>query len=156
MNIILQLRGNAKANKDWASADLIRDELKKLNIEVRDGSDEVLGKLKLIQKTMKQLPLYFVCLAFLWACSDNKPTRSVKKSVKEAVEVPDFNADSAYQYIQQQVDFGPRFVSSKGWQLCGDFLVEKLKTYTPRTRTKQPYQNLRWQIAYFEEYHCLI
>ena len=39
MNIILQLRGNAKANKDWASADLIRDELKKLNIEVRDGSD---------------------------------------------------------------------------------------------------------------------
>jgi cysteinyl-tRNA synthetase len=39
MNIILQLRGNAKANKDWASADLIRDELKKLNIEVRDGSE---------------------------------------------------------------------------------------------------------------------
>ena len=39
MNIILQLRGNAKANKDWISADLIRDELKKLNIEVRDGSD---------------------------------------------------------------------------------------------------------------------
>ena len=39
MNIILQLRGFAKANKDWTSADLIRDELKKLNIEVRDGSD---------------------------------------------------------------------------------------------------------------------
>ena len=39
MNIILQLRGNAKANKDWTSADLIREELKKLNIEVRDGSD---------------------------------------------------------------------------------------------------------------------
>ena len=39
MNIILQLRGNAKANKDWTSADLIRDELKKLNIEVRDDSD---------------------------------------------------------------------------------------------------------------------
>jgi cysteinyl-tRNA synthetase len=39
MNIILQLRGNAKANKDWTSADLIRDELKKLNIEVRDGSN---------------------------------------------------------------------------------------------------------------------
>ena len=39
MKIILQLRGNAKANKDWTSADLIREELKKLNIEVRDGSD---------------------------------------------------------------------------------------------------------------------
>ena len=65
----------------------------------------------------------------MWACSDNKTTQSVKKPV-EAVEVPDFNADSAYLYIQQQVDFGPRFVSSKGWQQCGDFLVEKLKTYT--------------------------
>ena len=80
--------------------------------------------------TLKQLPQFFVCLVFLWACSDNKPTQSVKKSVKEAVKVPDFNADSAYLYIQQQVDFGPRFISSKGWQECGDFLVKKLKTYT--------------------------
>ena len=84
--------------------------------------------------TMKHIPLYLVCLIFLWACSDNKPTQSVKKSVKEAVVVPDFNADSAYLYIQQQVDFGPRFVSSKGWQQCGDFLVEKLKTYTPHVQ----------------------
>ena len=80
--------------------------------------------------TIKQLPQYFVCLVFLWACSDNNPTQSVKKPEKEAVEVPDFNADSAYLYIQQQVDFGPRFISSKGWQQCGDFLVKKLKTYT--------------------------
>lgn len=87
-----------------------------------------------MQMTMKQLPLYLVCLIFLWACSDNKPTQSVKKPVKEAIEVPDFNADSAYLYIQQQVDFGPRFVSSKGWQECGDFLVEKLKTYTPHVQ----------------------
>lgn len=39
MEIILQLRGQAKNNKDWATADLIRDELKKLNIEVRDSSE---------------------------------------------------------------------------------------------------------------------
>ena len=77
--------------------------------------------------TIKQLPQYFVWLVFLWACSDNNPTQSVKKPEKEAVEVPDFNADSAYLYIQQQVDFGPRFISSKGWQQCGDFLVKKLK-----------------------------
>ena len=80
-----------------------------------------------MQMTMKQLSLNLVCLIFLWACSDNKPMQSVKKPVKEAVVVPEFNADSAYLYIQQQVDFGPRFVSSKGWQQCGDFLVKKLK-----------------------------
>ena len=79
---------------------------------------------------IRQLPLYFLCVIFLLACQDNKPTQSVKKEVKKSVEVPDFNADSAYTYIQQQVDFGPRYVSSKGWKQCGDFLVEKLKTYT--------------------------
>ena len=83
-----------------------------------------------MQMTMKQLSLNLVFLIFLWACSDNKPMQSVKKPVKEAVVVPEFNADSAFLYIQQQVDFGPRFISSKGWQKCGDFLVEKLKTYT--------------------------
>ena len=38
MDIILQLRGQAKTNKDWATADLIRDELKKW-VEVRDSSE---------------------------------------------------------------------------------------------------------------------
>ena len=39
MELILQIRSQAKGNKDWATADLIRDELKKLNIEVRDGAE---------------------------------------------------------------------------------------------------------------------
>jgi cysteinyl-tRNA synthetase len=39
MDIVLQIRSAAKSNKDWTTADLIRDELKKLNIEVRDGSE---------------------------------------------------------------------------------------------------------------------
>ena len=39
MDIILQIRSSARSNKDWATADLIRDELKKLNIEVRDRSE---------------------------------------------------------------------------------------------------------------------
>jgi cysteinyl-tRNA synthetase len=39
MDIILQIRSSAKSNKDWTTADLIRDELKKLNIEVRDRSE---------------------------------------------------------------------------------------------------------------------
>ncbi len=39
MEIVLQLRGKAKENKDWGTADIIRDELKKLNIEVKDGAE---------------------------------------------------------------------------------------------------------------------
>jgi len=29
--------------------------------------------------------------------------------VESKIEKPDFNADSAYLFVQQQVDFGPRF-----------------------------------------------
>ena len=39
MDIVLKLRSKAKENKDWDSADLIRDELNKLNIQVKDGKD---------------------------------------------------------------------------------------------------------------------
>ena len=37
MDLVLKLRKSAKSNKDFTSADLIRDELNKLNIEIRDG-----------------------------------------------------------------------------------------------------------------------
>ena len=37
MDLILQLRKNAKTNKDFNTADLIRDELEKKGIEIKDG-----------------------------------------------------------------------------------------------------------------------
>ena len=39
MELVLKLRENAKTNKDFDSADLIREELNKLNIQVKDSRD---------------------------------------------------------------------------------------------------------------------
>ena len=39
MDIIIDLRNKSKKNKDWDTADLIRDELKKLNISIKDTKD---------------------------------------------------------------------------------------------------------------------
>lgn len=39
MQTVLSLRAQAKQNKDWGTADLIRDELNKLNIKVTDTKD---------------------------------------------------------------------------------------------------------------------
>jgi len=39
MELVLKLRANAKTNKDFDSADLIREELNKLNIQVNDSRD---------------------------------------------------------------------------------------------------------------------
>ena len=36
--------------------------------------------------------------------------------------VPKFNSDSAYYYIEKQVSFGPRFLSSVGWKNCALWL----------------------------------
>ena len=39
MELVLQLRGNAKKNKDFNTADLIRDELDKVGIQIKDGRE---------------------------------------------------------------------------------------------------------------------
>lgn len=39
MNLIIHIRQTAKAEKNWTTADLIRDELKKLNITIQDTKD---------------------------------------------------------------------------------------------------------------------
>ena len=39
MNTILTIRQKARQNKDWGTADLIRDNLGKLNITVKDTKD---------------------------------------------------------------------------------------------------------------------
>lgn len=39
MGLLVELRGKAKANKDWATADAIRDTLSELGITIMDGKD---------------------------------------------------------------------------------------------------------------------
>jgi cysteinyl-tRNA synthetase len=39
MQVIIEQRKTARANKDYASSDFIRDQLAKLNIEIKDGKD---------------------------------------------------------------------------------------------------------------------
>ncbi|WP_159521207.1 cysteine--tRNA ligase [Sunxiuqinia indica] len=46
IDLLLQLRVDAKANKDWATADKIRDELAKLGFEVKDTKDGFSWELK--------------------------------------------------------------------------------------------------------------
>lgn len=45
------------------------------------------------------------------------------------IEVPEFNADTAYSYIQSQVDFGPRIPGSKAHQECAAWLESKLRGF---------------------------
>ena len=39
MELVIDLRANARANKDWGTSDKIRDSLKEMNIQLKDGKD---------------------------------------------------------------------------------------------------------------------
>ena len=42
-------------------------------------------------------------------------------------EVPEFNSDRAFGFLEQQCDFGPRNPGSTGYYQCRDFLIEELQ-----------------------------
>lgn len=72
------------------------------------------------------------CLAILLlqGCSQStQETKEIPQTEEKEVNVPDFNADSAYYFVEKQVSFGPRVPNTKAHRQCGNFLVEKLKEY---------------------------
>ena len=61
---------------------------------------------------------------------DNSQQDSLKTiSSKKKISAPDFNADSAYLFVKNQVEFGPRVPASIPHRQCATFLEEKLKSY---------------------------
>jgi hypothetical protein len=75
---------------------------------------------------------------FVW-----KPAAEVPAAEVNLVETPDFKADSAYAFIEKQVQFGPRIPGSVASQNTLQFLVTKLKSYG-WTVTEQPFTAFRY------------
>lgn len=71
------------------------------------------------------------------SCGPDKPVDSGtttgsttgSEPVKTHVTPPDFNADSAFSYVQLQSDMGPRTPGSKAHAACVKWMSETLKTY---------------------------
>lgn len=64
------------------------------------------------------------------SCNNEPPKQTATPAEKPAPYQrlsPDFNADSAYYFVDKQVAFGPRFTNSDGHKKCGDWLVATLK-----------------------------
>jgi len=80
--------------------------------------------------TIVRYKILLIALLFIGACTSAPQQKTNAKKSKTKVVAPTFNVDSAYSFIEQQVGFGPRALSSKGWKDCGLWLENKLKTYT--------------------------
>jgi glutaminyl-peptide cyclotransferase len=50
-------------------------------------------------------------------------------TTSKAVDVPKFNSDSAYAFVQKQVDFGPRVPNTEAHRNAGLYLENKLRSY---------------------------
>ena len=81
---------------------------------------------------MSYRTLLIITTLLIIGCSTEpqQKTKLVSKP-KAKIEVPTFNSDSAYGFVAKQVSFGPRVISSKGWEDCAIWLEKKFKTYTP-------------------------
>ncbi|HEY8401675.1 MAG TPA: M28 family peptidase [Cytophagaceae bacterium] len=76
-----------------------------------------------------QWGLLFLSMLFLFfSCKEEKKKETTTTTEKPVVNVnlPVFNADSAYEYVAAQVRFGPRVPNTPAHRKCGDYLVAKL------------------------------
>lgn len=81
---------------------------------------------------IKNITLSCLMMSFI-ACSCGKKVTKDNATETRAntyTQVsPDFNADSAYNYVDKQVSFGPRVPNSVEHTACGDYLVAELKRF---------------------------
>ena len=92
----------------------------------------------------------FLSLGLLnFACGDQKREEKIPISPK-VVSVPSFSADSAYNYIQAQVDFGPRVPNTDAHVRCGDYLIKSLRNFGAEVEVQSfestAYDGTRYQL----------
>lgn len=80
---------------------------------------------------MKKLSFIILAVSVIVfaSCKDKKQKDSQQNFNYASVQIPAFNADSAYAYVKNQCDFGSRVPASKAHKACGDYLVSFFKQY---------------------------
>lgn len=76
------------------------------------------------------------------SCSNNDTKKSEVVKEKESILVPEFNADSAYSYIENQVKFGPRIPNSQSHEECKAYLSSTLQQYADTVFEQKFNQNV--------------
>jgi Zn-dependent M28 family amino/carboxypeptidase len=69
---------------------------------------------------------FYLLLALGFGCKQQART-PVAETVDPSVEVPVFDADSAYRYTEAQTDFGPRVPNTAAHRACGLYLASELE-----------------------------
>lgn len=69
--------------------------------------------------------------------SPKKPAPGTTTAAKETIPIPDFNADSAYGFVRDQLAYGPRVPNTPPHEKCAEYLSAKLKGYCKNVITQK-------------------
>ena len=72
--------------------------------------------------------------AYIFNCI---PIDTSEDSKKKDLQVPSFNAGSAFQYIQSQVDFGPRVPNTPAHAETEEFIINQLESFGATVQTQK-------------------
>ena len=80
---------------------------------------------------MRKYWIIITSLVLLVSCGENQPkgTPTNTEKPKKTVIVPNFNADSAYQFVAKQTSFGPRVPETQAHADCARWLTAKLAEF---------------------------
>lgn len=88
-----------------------------------------------LNHTLKIVALLIVIL--MAACDSNKKSgEEVSEAPEKTVDVPDFNADSAYWFVEKQVAFGPRVPGTKPHGEAAAFFIRKFEGYGAKVQVQ--------------------
>lgn len=77
---------------------------------------------------MKRVFIVIISVLFFVSCGDkqHKDSNTSTDKPTQTVVVPIFNADSAYQFVAKQTQFGPRVPETSAHAACAEWLANKL------------------------------
>jgi Zn-dependent M28 family amino/carboxypeptidase len=77
--------------------------------------------------------IFTLLIGFFLISSCQEKKRTIEQTADNTpvitVKAPDFNADSAYAFVEKQVSFGPRVPNTQAHRQAGDYLINTLKKY---------------------------
>ncbi len=90
-----------------------------------------------MKNILKYTAAIFALSIMITSCSDSAKEEKHQMVVSEKMVVfPTFNADSAYAFVQEQVDFGPRIPNTSEHEAAGDKIIERLETYGAKVKVQ--------------------
>lgn len=72
--------------------------------------------------------LFLSCCGHKTATENNTNTPLVTETVQKTT-IPEFDKDSAYAYVERQVQFGPRVPNSNAHKACSQYLTNELERF---------------------------